>query len=90
MANGSPADEVISFEADIVPLFRPMDIECMRGRPEPVLLIDYIFMSIPSNAQMVLDYLKGDSTPRMPFGGPYWSDDALSLFQDWISGGLQP
>jgi hypothetical protein len=67
-----------------------MDIQCMRGRPTPVLLADYDYMKTPGNAEMVLGYLKGDSQPRMPFGGPYWNDDALQLFQDWINGGLQP
>ena len=38
----------------------------------------------------VLGYLKGTSTPRMPYGGPYWSDAAMQLFQDWINGGYQP
>jgi|SRR5580658_4184184 hypothetical protein len=82
-----------SFHSDIVPLFRPMDIQCMRGRG--VFLADYAFMSAKdngtfSNAVMVLAYLKGDSTPRMPFGGPYWSDESLNLFQSWINGGCRP
>jgi hypothetical protein len=98
MANVDPPDEIVSFAQDIVGLFRPMDIQCMRGyvppSPDdiaPVLLADYdYFKEKPARAQTVLDYLKGDLTPRMPYGGPYWSDDALQLFEDWISGGLQP
>jgi hypothetical protein len=90
MASGDLPEGVVSFERDIVPLFRPMDIQCMRGRDTPVLLADYEYMSVPSNAQLVLDFLKGERAPRMPFGGPYWNDDALQLFQDWINGGLQP
>ena len=90
MAYADLPEGVVSFDRDIAPLFRPMDIQCMRGRVPPVLLADYEYMKVPSNAQMVLSYLKGDSEPRMPFGGPYWNADALQLFQDWINGGLQP
>jgi hypothetical protein len=90
MAIGDSPDGVVSFERDIVELFRPMDIQCMRGRVPPVLLADYEYMKVLENAQLVLSYLKGDNEPRMPFGGPYWNDDALKLFQDWITGGLQP
>jgi hypothetical protein len=77
----------VSFKNDIVPLFRPMDIQCMRAKN--VFLIDYGYMSQSGNASMVLGYLKGTSTPRMPFGGPYWSPEAIQLFQDWIDGGYQ-
>ncbi len=83
-----PAATVVSFAQDIVPLFRPMDIQCMRGRD--VFLIDYQFMSTPDNASMVKSYLTGDSTPRMPYGGPYWSDDSIQLLQSWIDGGYKP
>jgi hypothetical protein len=91
-----PADldaAVVSFGTDIVPLFRPMDIQCMKGRG--VFLVDYNYMSAKtngafSNAGLVLAYLEGDQTPRMPFGGPYWSGESLSLFQSWIDGGCQP
>src|SRR5579863_3716416 len=82
-----------SFQADIVPLFRPMDIQCMRGRG--VFLADYDFMSAKDggaffNAEKVLAFLKGDKAPRMPFGGPYWSDESLTAFESWIKGGCRP
>jgi hypothetical protein len=94
-----------SFENDILPLFRPMDIQCMRGlepdRGGPVLLADYTYMSaredgVYAHAQLILDYLKGtdaqgdEVSPRMPFGGPYWTDENIALFADWIAGGCQP
>jgi len=66
----------------------------MRGRG--VFLADYGYMSTKDqtgafvNAQMVLSYLKGDATPQMPFGGPYWSDGSLELFASWIAGNCQP
>ena len=68
-------------------MFRPIDIQCMRGKD--VFLADYDYMKVPENATLVLSYLKGDSTPQMPFGGPYWETDALDLFQAWIDGGLK-
>ena len=81
-------DGPISFEQHIKPLFRPMDIECMRSRN--VFLIDYDYMKDPGNAQDVLDMLQPTGYPRMPFGGPYWSQESLNLFQQWIDQGRQP
>jgi hypothetical protein len=87
----------VSFESDIVPLFRPMDIQCMKGlKAKEVFLADYGFMSAKdaegsyANANKVLAFLKGTKTPRMPFGGPYWSDQSIDLFQSWITGGCKP
>ena len=87
---GEPSgnEDVVSFESDIKPLFRPMDIECMRSRG--VFLINYDYMKDPVNAQDVLDMLQPTGSPRMPFGGPYWSQDSLDLFQKWIDQGRQP
>jgi hypothetical protein len=82
----------ISFEKDIVPLFRPMDIECMGGREaNPVFLVDYDFMSNRDNALNVIGRLKASAgSGRMPLGGPYWSDESIQLLQDWIDGGAKP
>jgi len=86
----------VSFERDILPLFRPMDIQCMRGQGAGFLLADYQFMSAKddtgayANASLTLDHLTGDETPRMPFGGPYWSDESIDLFRSWIKGGCLP
>jgi hypothetical protein len=81
----------ISFERDIVPLFRPMDIECMAGLASGgVFLVDYDFMSQKVNAQKVIDRLKMIGPNRMPLGGPYWSDASIQLLQDWINGGAKP
>ena len=79
---GSPIPPVVSFQNDIVPLFRPMDIQCMRGMG--VLLIDYSYMSQIENASRVLKYLTSAKMPRMPYGGPYWSDKSIQLFQAWM------
>ena len=93
--NSSPhAVPSVSFEKDILPLFRPMDIQCMRGRS--VFLADYGYMSakeaggIFAHAITVMSFLNGTATgPQMPFGGPYWSRQSLHLFQSWIDGGCQ-
>jgi hypothetical protein len=79
----------VSFGADIKPLFRPNDIQCMKRRG--VLLDDYAYMSDANNnhehAQNVNDYLMGAQQPRMPLGGPYWSQDQLDLFSKWMAEG---
>jgi mono/diheme cytochrome c family protein len=44
----------------------------------------------PSGSELVLR-LKGLSPPRMPMTGPpFLSDEETALFEQWISGGLQP
>jgi hypothetical protein len=60
-----------------------MDVECMRNMG--VLLLDYTYMSTPANAQTVLTRLSGNTQgSQMPLGGPYWSQDNINLFQQWI------
>jgi hypothetical protein len=87
----------ISFAKDIVTLFTSKDINCMKNFG--VFLDDYQFMGEPSgdisyidhaNARHVYARLKGDDQPRMPKGGPYWSDEMLNKFEDWINGGFEP
>jgi hypothetical protein len=85
---------LVSFAADIKPLFRPVDIAHMK--PSGVKLDDYNYMSDPTNnyehAQAVQDSLSpqnGDS-PSMPPGGPYWTPQQLALFNKWRSDGYQP
>ncbi len=78
-----------TYYQDILPLFTPLDIECMRGRE--VFLASYEYMSDEGNAETVLEKLqpqeKGREDRRMPLGGPYWSQDNLDLFQAWINAG---
>jgi len=79
----------VSFERDIRPLFRQIDIDHMNKHN--VLLDNYTYMSDPSNdhgnAQDVEDSLTKQS---MPPGGPYWSDEQLILYRQWRSGGYLP
>lgn len=80
MATGS-----LSFEKDIRPLFREIDIKHMSAMD--VNLDDYAYMSDEDNAQLVLDYLNGKQQPQMPPGGPFWSEEQLGVFSDWMAQG---
>ena len=79
----------VSFEKDIRPLFRQIDIDHMNKHK--ILLDNYEYMSDPSNdhrnAQAVEDTLKNQS---MPPGGPYWSNEQLNLYRQWKSDGFLP
>jgi hypothetical protein len=87
----------VSFSGDILPLFRPVDIDHMKRRR--VFLDDYAYMSDPAgndtypdhaHARNVYCYLTGDCTPQMPPGGPFWSPAQLELFNQWMTDGFQP
>jgi hypothetical protein len=80
MGSASPS---VSFQRDILPLFRPEGISCMAGYGVP--LDNYTFMSQPANAQNVYAYLTGAAQPQMPLGGPYWSAAQLALFNTWMT-----
>ena len=79
----------VSFARDILPMFRPIDIEHMSKHK--ILLDDYTYMSDPAgdhgNAQDVETSLVQQS---MPPGGPYWSAQQLSLYKQWRTDGYQP
>jgi hypothetical protein len=83
------------FAQDIQPLFTVRDIACMQR--QHVRLDDYGYMSDPAgnddfpdhaNAREVYAHLAGTAEPRMPLGGPYWSDDQLKLFAQWMTDGF--
>lgn len=78
----------VSFERDILPLFREVDIDHMEGMG--VLLADHAWMSIPENAKRVYAFLSGDEKPRMPPDGAYWSEEQLKVLRSWMEGGYQP
>jgi hypothetical protein len=79
----------VSFEKDIKPLFRQIDIDHM-GKHN-ILLDNYSYMSDGSNdhgnARAVEETLKNQS---MPPGGPYWTAQQLDLFKQWKSDGYRP
>lgn len=66
----------VSFATDVVPLFRPNDVSCMKGYG--VKLDSYPYMSSSSgdgvfkdyaNARHVIGHLSGSEAPQMPLGG---------------------
>jgi hypothetical protein len=85
---------VVSFEKDIKPMFRPVDIAHMK--PMGVELDDYGYMSDPNgnyaNAAQVQDTLspQNGAKPTMPPGGPYWTAEqlgAMGTSTRWGGGG---
>jgi hypothetical protein len=88
---------MVSYATDIKPLFNTRDLNCMKRKG--VKLDDYGWMSDPegnddypdhANGRMVFDYVRPDGqVPRMPMGGPYWTDATLTLYQQWMDGGFQ-
>lgn len=87
----------VSFDKDVKPLFSARDIQCMSRHR--VLLDDYRYMAEPigdakfddhANARHVFARLSGRETPRMPQGGPFWSQTQLDIFRDWMEGDFQP
>ena len=77
----------VSFERDIRPMFTETDVDHME--PMGVMLADFSWMSQPENAKRVYAFLSGEEEPRMPPGGPYWSDEQLRRLSDWIEGGYR-
>jgi hypothetical protein len=68
----------VSFAADIRPLFREDDIECMK--PMGIDLDDPTWMCLPANAQSVYVVLADGS---MPPGEP-WPEEKMALFKQWM------
>jgi hypothetical protein len=85
---------LVSFAADIAPLFRPVDVAHMKVHG--VKLDDYDYMSDSSNNYSHADAVQetvspqGAQPPTMPPGGPYWTKDQLALFAKWRADGYQP
>jgi hypothetical protein len=82
----------VSFLRDIRPLFREVDVQHMS--PLGVLLADYGYMGDPTNnhqnARDIYAYLNGSRKPRMPIGGPFWSQSSLDLYLNWMNQGYNP
>ncbi|MER8929193.1 hypothetical protein [Mesorhizobium sp. M0767] len=76
--------KTVGFAHDILPLFRPIDVNCMRARR--VFLADIAWMAQPANASKVLAKLSAGEMPP----GAAWPPDRVNLFSDWIDGGYQP
>ena len=82
----------VSFNKDVLPLFRKVDIDHMRKHQ--VSLDDYKYMSDPTsnhaNARDVDNRVStDDATLRMPPDTP-WTADKITLFRQWLIDGYQP
>ncbi|MBI1331890.1 MAG: hypothetical protein JST12_18000 [Armatimonadetes bacterium] len=75
---------MVSFKTNILPLFRPQDISCMKA--QGVFLDNYSYMSSANHAEMVYQQL---SSGNMPPDGP-WPPSNVQLFNEWIEDGKQP
>jgi hypothetical protein len=73
------------FERDVLPLFRPVDIEHMA--PFGVQLDQYTYMSVPANAERVYSSIAAKKMP--PGSGDAWADEKVRLLRSWIDGGLR-
>ena len=85
---------LVSFAADIKPLFRPVDVAHMNVHG--IRLDDYKYMSDPANnhgnaeaVQQTVSHL-GGQPPSMPPGGPYWTEEQVALFAKWRTDGYKP
>jgi hypothetical protein len=79
----------VSFETDIRRLFRQIDIDHMNKHN--VLLDNYTYMSDSSNDHGNAQAVEGSLTKQsMPPGGPYWSNEQLTLYKQWRSDGYRP
>jgi hypothetical protein len=82
---------MVSFATDIVPLFNAAtDIPHMAEFG--VLLADYSYVSVPANAQNVLEQLDGTTAPLMPPSPaqPWSPTTNIALFKAWMAGGYLP
>ena len=75
---------MVSFEQEIKPLFRQVDIEHMQG-----FGIDLsVYKDVFDNADDIYSQVSDGNMPPPP-DSP-WSPDKVQLFKDWMDGGYQP
>ena len=77
----SGAPRVVSFEADIKPLFRDSDRAAMRRAFDL-----WSFADVTAHSSKIAEKLQDGS---MPCDGP-WPADRVALFNDWLAGGSRP
>jgi hypothetical protein len=83
----------VSYEKNILPLFRPQDVQCMaRAR---VLLDQADWMLDPTGGGPFADHanarLVGEkiAARTMPPDAP-WPDQQIALYQSWMATGFRP
>lgn len=82
----------ISFEKDIRPLFKPQDITCMKSVNNLAGAFDLSnYKDVRSYASKIYNMLTLEGSEyRMPMGGPYWSDENIALFREWVAADCPP
>ena len=71
----------LSFAADIRPLFRDEDIECMEGMG--IDMGDPAWMCVPANAELVYSRVADGSMPP----DQAWPAERVALFKAWMDAG---
>ena len=71
----------LTFSADIRPLFRTFDVDCMK--PNGIDFSSYA--EVKKHAQRIYGRL---STKEMPCDGG-WSDANIQKFKEWMEGGME-
>lgn len=80
-------ENLVSFERDIRPLFRAIDIEHMMRFG--VRLDDYAYMSDMENAERVYHSIAAKRMPP-PDEGFTWPEDDVRRLRSWIDEGCRP
>jgi hypothetical protein len=80
------ADNEVSYESDIKPLFSKVDREHMD------FMFDlWSYKDVKKNADDILDSVSaGRMPPPPPQGDGPWSQEKVALFKRWIDGGYRP
>lgn len=81
------ATAVPGFAHDILPLFRPVDVEHMASGG--VHLDQYAYMSDRGNAERVYNSIAAKRMPP-PDENATWPQEQVDLLRAWIDGGLLP
>ncbi|MBR7834829.1 hypothetical protein KDL01_16270 [Actinospica durhamensis] len=82
MTNAAPG-----FARDILPLFRPIDIDHM-GKAG-IHLDQYAYMSVSENAERVYDSIAAKRMPP-PNEDAAWPQGQVTLLRAWIDAGMLP
>jgi Ferritin-like len=87
MDGGAPPEPTTSFARDVLPLFRPIDIDHMNG-----IGLDLTdFEAVRSSAASISARLKGIGGRRMPPPpDPPLTPDQIKVFDTWIAEGFPP
>lgn len=91
-----PVCDTISFnsgEAEVFQIEGIFQTRCMpchnaQNATNGVVLEGYDNIKNECSNPRLLQRIKGEISPRMPFGGPYLSNDTIQLIENWINCGF--